>query len=400
MPNRVEKGWQNYQTAKTVRKARQEIKRNRKSQRVRRRDWNTYKLDDLDAFEDMDLPDSERVLPRGEQERRRAQLEMALTALREDEADTFEETPLIDDSQGRRGIVVEVSTGSCRVEVEGRSLVCRLRGSLSARETGYTNVIAVGDEVLVSEDGAGQGIVETVLPRRSILARPDVFHDHLQQVIVANIDQLLIVAAWREPHIWLELIDRYLIAAERFSLRPIICVNKIDLAEDATSCRTTLQPYLDLGCQVIFTSALTSQGVDRLRTALHRHTSVLVGLSGVGKSSLLSAVQPGLQLRTGEVSEHGGQGQHVTTQVTLYRLEMGGFVADAPGIREFGLSGLRQAELARFYPEINALSAKCRFSNCAHIHEPGCEVQVAAQQGRLSAARYHNYQKIYHSLPT
>lgn len=399
MPNRVEKGWQNYQTAKTMRKARQEIKRNRKSQRVRHKDWNIYNSDDLDAFEEMDLPASERILPRGEQERRRAHLEMALTALREDEEDTFEETTLMEDRQGRRGIVVEVSTGSCRVEIEGRSLVCRLRGSLSARETGYTNLIAVGDEVLVSENGAGQGIVETVLPRRSILARPDVFYDHLQQVIVANIDQLLIVAAWREPHIWLELIDRYLIAAERFGLRPIICVNKIDLAEDAASCRTTLQPYLDLGCHVIFTSALTGQGLDRLRTALLGHTSVLVGLSGVGKSSLLSAVQPGLQLRTGEVSEHGGQGQHVTTQVTLYRLEMGGFVADAPGIREFGLSGLRQGELARFYPEINALSGNCRFSNCTHLHEPGCAVQVAAQQGRLSAARYHNYLKIYHSLP-
>jgi ribosome biogenesis GTPase len=237
------------------------------------------------------------------------------------------------------------------------------------------------------------------LPRRSILARPDVFHDHLQQVIVANIDQLLVVAAWREPHIWLELIDRYLIAAQRFGLQPIICVNKIDLAEDEASCRTTLQPYLDVGCQVIFTSALTGQGVDRLRAALRNHASVLVGLSGVGKSSLLSAFQPGLQLRTGEVSERGGQGQHVTTQVTLYRLEMGGFVADAPGIREFGLSGLRQTELAHFYPEINALAAKCRFSNCAHLQEPGCEVRVAAQQGRLSAVRYQNYQKIYHSLP-
>jgi ribosome biogenesis GTPase len=382
-----------------MRKARKEIKRHREPKQVRRRDWSAYNFDDPDASEALDLPHQERIMPRGEQERRRAHLEIALADLKEEDEVNLEETPPVEDKRGRRAIVVEVSTGSCRVEIEGRSLVCKLRGSLSAQETGYTNVVAVGDEVLVAENGTGQGIVEMVLPRRSMLARPDVFYAHLQQVIVANIDQLLIVAAWREPHIWLELIDRYLIAAERFGLQPIICVNKMDLAEDVASCRTTLQPYVDLRYRVIFTSALNGQGVNKLRKALCGHTSVLVGLSGVGKSSLLSAVQPGLELRTGTVSEHGGQGQHVTTQVTLHRLDLDGFVADAPGIREFGLSGLRQGELARFYPEISALSGECHFGNCTHIHEPGCAVQAAVQRRRLSAARYHNYQKIYHSLP-
>ncbi len=298
--------------------------------------------------------------------------------------------------QGQRGIVVEVSSSLCRVDLSGRSLVCSVRGSLSAEETGYTNVVAVGDEVMVSENGLGQGVVEAVLPRRSVLARPDVFYDHLQQVIVANAGQLLIVASWRDPVIWLELIDRNLIAAQRYDLMPIICVNKIDLAEDMAICRATLQPYLDLGYRVLFTCALTGEGVDELREVLRGQTTVLAGLSGVGKSSLLSAVQPSLQLRTGEVSEYSGQGRHTTAQAVLHRLEVEGFVVDTPGIREFGLSGLRQGELARFYPEIAAVAGGCRFDDCAHIHEPGCAVKAAVHQGRVSAARYHNYKKIYH----
>jgi ribosome biogenesis GTPase len=237
-----------------------------------------------------------------------------------------------------------------------------------------------------------------VLPRRSVLARPDVFYDHLQQVIAANVNQLLIVASWRDPVIWLELIDRYLIAAERHGLMPILCVNKIDLAEDVAICRATLQPYLDLRYQVIFTCALTSEGVDELREVLRGQTTVLAGLSGVGKSSLLLAVQPGLQLCIGEVSEYSGQGRHTTAQVVLHRLEMGGFVVDTPGIREFGLNGLRQGELARFYPEMAAVAGGCRFDDCAHIHEPGCAVKAAVQQGHVSANRYHSYKKIYHTL--
>jgi ribosome biogenesis GTPase len=212
------------------------------------------------------------------------------------------------------------------------------------------------------------------------------------------VDQLLIVLSWRDPVIWLELIDRNLIAAQRYDLIPIICVNKIDLAEDMAICRASLQPYLDLGHRVLFTCALTGQGVDKLREVLRGQATVLVGLSGVGKSSLLSAVQPGLELRTGQVSEYSGQGRHTTAQVVLHRLEMGGFVVDTPGIREFGLSGLKQSELARFYPEIAAVAGGCRFDDCAHIYEPGCAVKAAVQQGRVSATRYHSYKKIYHTL--
>ncbi len=338
-------------------------------------------------------------MPRGERERRRANLKKALEALEEKENSLGEAPDPTDEIRGPKGLVVQVSSNLCRVEVNERTLICSLRGSLSAEETGYTNVVAVGDEVIVSENGLDEGVVEEVLPRRSVLARPDVFYAHLQQVIVANADQLLIVASWRDPHIWLELIDRYLIAAERSNLRPIICVNKIDLAEDMDIVKATCQPYRDLGYQVVFTNALTGKGVGKLRKALSQRITVLAGLSGVGKSSLLSAVQPGLQIRIGQINEDRGEGRHTTSQVVMQHLERGGFVVDTPGIREFGLSGLRQNGLALCYPEIAAAAEGCRFGDCSHTHEPYCAVRANVKQGNIPLARYHSYQKIYDELP-
>lgn len=311
--------------------------------------------------------------------------------------------------------MIEVSSAMCRVRVDGRCLLCGMRGSLSAEDTGFTNVVAVGDRVVVSDDGAEQGVVEAVLPRKSVLARPDVFYGHLQQVIVANADQLLVVAAWQDPPLWMELIDRYLIAAERHNLLPLICINKVDLAADIAQCRTRMKPYLALGYQMFFTSVVTGEGVERLSAALRGKISVLAGMSGVGKSSLLMAIQPGLDLRVSRVSDFG-EGRHTTTQVNLLELEIDGdamrcsvpptrcsvpptYVVDTPGIREFGLSGLKRPELVRFYPDIAAVQSKCRFADCSHTHEPGCAVKAAVHNGRVSPDRLHSYRVIYQSLP-
>jgi len=402
VPNREERRWQHNNTAAKMRKVRKQIKRNRKPKQVRRKNW----IQDSFTDDSYDLSQDERIIPRGEQERRQNILAAALAALEED-AVIAEETSKTENPSGQRGIVIEVSSSLCRVNLDGRSLICGMRGSLSAEETGFTNVVAVGDEVTVSEDGANRGVVEAILPRRSILARPDVFHDgyrtrdrHRQQIIAANADQLLIVASWRNPHLWPELVDRYLITAERSNLTPIICVNKIDLAEDVADCHAALQPYLNLGYQVLFASALSGKGVGELQETLRGRTTILAGMSGVGKSSLIAAVEPGLQLRTAEVNEHRGQGRHTTAQVNLLNLEMGGSVIDTPGIREFGLSGILPAELVRFYPEIAAVDGGCRFGNCSHIHEPGCAVKAAVEQERVSATRYHSYKKLYQALLT
>ena len=256
---------------------------------------------------------------------------------------------------------------------------------------------------VVSHNGHERGMVEAVLPRRSALARPDVFYSHLQQVIVANVDQVLIVAAWREPAFWPELVDRYLIAAIRYNLTPIICINKIDLAgeadDDPAELARTLAAYQQTGYRVLPTSARTGDGLAALREALTGRTTALAGLSGVGKSSLLSAVEPGLNLRTAEVSNRRHEGRHTTTQVTLHPLAAGGFVADTPGIREFGLSGLKGGDLPQFYPEIAAAAGSCIYADCSHTREPGCAVKAAVQAGRIAPMRYDSYRKIRHSLP-
>jgi len=372
--------------------AHRHVRPNRKSKHARQKDWETNWDEDY-------VPRSERVKRRGEQERRamvKAQALATLEAVDEDSVETAWEQAT---ASGETGMVDEVSSSLCRVAIDGHTLMCSLRGSLSLEDSGYTNLVAVGDRVTVTASGGNRGVVEAVLPRLSALARPDPFHGHLKQVIVANADQLLIVASWLDPALWTELIDRYLIGAERNRLAPVLCVNKIDLAEDRNEVQQAVKPYLDLGYHVLFASALTGEGIAELRAALHGKTSVLAGLSGVGKSSLLAAVHPGLDLRTGAVSTHwGGQGQHTTTQVNLFALGDGGYVVDTPGIREFAVAGLLPAELLRFYPEIAEVAAQCRFDNCTHTHEPGCAVKAALRQGRLSITRYHNYCRILETL--
>jgi ribosome biogenesis GTPase len=398
--SRRKKHWQR-DVARQVRRERKQIKRNRKPKRARRKDWAAY---DADDFDDLDSPQSERIMPLGEQERRRAVEAAALAALKKTKRNAARKAGQANERPGQRGVVVEVSSSLCRVALNGRELVCGIRGTLSAQDTGFTNVVAVGDRVVVSTNG-GRGVVEAVLPRRRVLARPNAYRNagrlrdrHSQQIIAANVDHLLVVASWRAPSLWLELVDRYLITAQRNGLPVTICVNKVDLARDVAACRAELRPYVELDYRVIFTSALNGQGLGELKRVLKGRTTVLAGMSGVGKSSLLTAVQPSLQLYAQEVSKHSGEGRHTTSQVSMKALEMGGFVVDTPGIREFGLSGLEAADLIRFYPEIAAAAARCRFGNCTHTHEPGCAIPAAIRQGSVSKTRYHNYKCIYDAL--
>lgn len=358
------KGWEKEKQRRQLSKAK--VKANRDS-RPRRRDW-----EDAD-----DYPQVERIMPRGEMERRQQTQAVVQAA-----------------SVGSTGVVIEVSSGLCRVAIEDRVLICTVRGSLTAQETGYTNVIAVGDEVQITEKGE-QGVVEAILPRRTVLARPD---GHLQQIIVANVDQLLIVGAWRNPPLWLELIDRYRITAARNDIQPILCINKIDLAEDRTACEELLTPYQQDGLTMLFTSAETGEGIAELRTLLKDRTTVLAGMSGVGKSSLLSQVQPGLNLKVSAISDYFKEGRHTTTQVSRWPMEQGGVVIDTPGIREFGLAGLEAAELASYYPEIDAYASQCRFADCSHQEEPDCAVRAAVQRGAIAAWRHKNYVALYQVL--
>ena len=370
-------------------------RRNLEPKPPRKKDWTR---ESYDSWDDSNLDQRERIMPIDERDRRRS-LEQA--AFKDPGAQPVpkKRAPVAPDGPGT---VVSVSSGLCVVELAGTRLQCRIRSKLTAAETSFTNVVAVGDEVRVSDDGSGGGIIEEVLPRRTVLARPDVFHSHRRQVIVANSDQLLIVSSWREPQFWPELVDRCIITAQRGGLMPIVCVNKIDLAEDAVELEDALQPYETLGHRIIKTSVVTGEGVTELRDLLRDKTTALTGMSGTGKSSLISAAQPGLDLRTAQVSssrKRQGEGRHTTTQVTMLSLEAGGFVVDTPGVREFGLSGLRRHELASFYPEISALAPRCRFNNCAHLEEPGCAVRAGKENGAVHASRYHTYKAILGTLP-
>jgi ribosome biogenesis GTPase len=332
-------------------------------------------------------------MPRGERERQR-QVER-LT--REDaDLEPADESGPIDGIPGR---VVEVSQGLCRVRTRRSVILCTLRGSLTAEQGGFTNVVTVGDRVVISRDGREHGVVEQVLPRQNQIARPDPFLSHLRQVVVANVDQVLIVAAWRDPHLWPELIDRYLITSERNGVQPIICINKIDLAQSLEEIENEMAPYRALSYQIVLTSATRGDGIATLHSLIAGRTTVLTGLSGVGKSALLSALGPGIELRTGNVNEETHQGRHTTTQAVMLELDRQTAVIDTPGIREFGLVGLRQAELIAYYPDLAEAAKGCRFSDCSHDHEPGCAVQMAAKAGGVSGTRLDSYHKIRLTLP-
>ena len=395
--------WEHIRADQALRQVRKEKKDTPHEERVRRKDWATQFGEDGVTFDDLALPSVERVVPLGEQERRRANLARVAGGIvmpgGSNRPTTVPPAPA-HSTAVETAAVFEVSQGLCRVALgDGRQLLCEVRRSLKASDTGFTNIVAVGDQVQVSHNGTARGMVEAVLPRRSALARPDPFYSHLRQVIVANVDQLLVVASWRDPAFWPELVDRYLIGAARNGLTPVICVNKVDLAEDSTEPQAVLRAYCDAGYTVLLSSAASGLGVEGLRRLLQGQTTALAGLSGVGKSSLLSAIEPGLHLRVGEVSERKHEGRHTTTQVSLHPLAAGGFVVDTPGIREFGLSGLRKRDLAGFYPELAALKGRCQFEDCSHTREPGCAVKLAVREGRLAAMRYENYRKILADLP-
>jgi ribosome biogenesis GTPase len=247
--------------------------------------------------------------------------------------------------------------------------------------------VAAGDFVLVRLTAANEGVIERVEPRTRTLARAV---RGRQQIIVANVDQLLIVGSAAEPYLKPNLIDRFLVSAHQAGLRPLICINKIDLVDPA-SLAPLVGVYSQMGYRVMLLSATTGYGIDRLRRAMAGSATVVAGQSGVGKSSLVNAVDPSLNLRTRSVSEESQKGRHTTTTARLLPLACGGYVVDTPGIRQLQLWDVIPAEVAAYYRDLRPYVNHCRFPNCTHTHEDDCAVKGAVADGRLDLRRYESY---------
>jgi ribosome biogenesis GTPase len=237
--------------------------------------------------------------------------------------------------------------------------------------------------------------IEEVLPRRTTLSRTDPGNPHFQRIIAANIDIVVNVVSLKSPPLRPGLIDRYLIATGKSGAEPLLCVNKIDLLSTADEL-DLVQPYPQAGVRVVLCSAATGEGIVELSEALAGKLCVFAGHSGVGKSSLLNALDPQLDLETGAVSEGNDKGRHTTTSSALYHLPGGAIVIDTPGIREFGLWDVSRNDVRLYYREFAACG--CAFFDCSHTHEPGCGVKAAVDSGQIGAARYQGYLRILASL--
>lgn len=299
---------------------------------------------------------------------------------------------------GSQGTVVSVYSGGCQVEHGGKSVDCVLPSSLAAQQR---SALAVGDEVrFAGEEGAAPRIVAT-LPRRTVLSRPDPQNPRLERVIAANIDIAVLTISLRHPPLRPALVDRYLIAVERSGAKTLLVVNKIDLVPDPEERRRELEPlepYRPLVLDILLCDARAGEGIEALRRALAGSTAAFVGHSGVGKSSLITALEPQLELTTGAVSGRSGTGRHTTTRSNLFHLRGGIRLIDTPGIREIGLWDLDLDELRAYFPEFAEAAQGCRFANCSHSHEPSCAVRRAVESGGVEPARYATYRRILDSL--
>lgn len=274
---------------------------------------------------------------------------------------------------------------------DGQTRSCATRRLLKQLATDVRHVVAAGDRVWVRPEGATDGIIERVEPRYGVLSRTSKGRQHL---IVANIDQVLIVTSAAEPRLKPHLVDRYLVVAEKTGIAPVICINKIDLVEPADLV-PLIGVYSQLGYEVAPVSAATGFGLAQLRARLTGNASVFTGQSGVGKSSLLNAIEPGLAVRVQTVSAETQKGRHTTTTAELFPLDCGGFVVDTPGIRQFALWDVIPAEVAGFFRELRPYVCQCRYPNCTHTHEDLCAVKSAVADARIDTRRYESYLQMH-----
>lgn len=290
------------------------------------------------------------------------------------------------------GLIIRAQSGFFGVQTDKGLVVAKLRGRIT-RDPQETDAAAVGDRVWIRLHDDGTASIEQIEARVRVLSRKAPGRREVEQVLIANPDQTVFVFACADPNPNFRMLDRLLVVAEREGIPAMICANKIDLVSPR-SARAEFGEYARLGYRVFYTSALKKKGMHALRKALKGKISVFAGPSGAGKSSLLNAIQPGLGLITKEVSEATGKGKHTTVVPELVPLDDGGYVADTPGLKAFALWDIEPEELDAYFPEMRSLVAECEFSDCSHLHEPGCAIINAVESGDISPERYDSYQRI------
>lgn len=317
-----------------------------------------------------------------------------------------------------QGVVFKKLLGEYHVQVDGRTVVCRISNRLrkelvypisdpssgtlrrvrEVEDIKLVDPVAVGDVVAFEDAGDGAGLIKKVLPRKNKLVRYAAGPKPLEQIIAANVDQFVpIIAAARPKPKW-GILDRYLAAAEEAGIPALICITKMDLAKEYRL-RKTIEIYEDIGYPVVLTSAVAGRGVAEFRAAIQGCVSVLVGMSGVGKTTLLNAVQPDLGLRVNAISDATGKGKHTTSHLEMFPLDGGGAVVDTPGIKTFGLWETDSSDLTGLFREMRPYIGQCKFRlDCTHTHEPDCAVKAAVEDGRISELRYDSYLRLQRAL--
>jgi ribosome biogenesis GTPase len=294
-------------------------------------------------------------------------------------------------SEGR---ILAISGEGSLVDSQEKLYLCSLKGLLKKEKNLSKNIVAVGDRVFFEITAEKEGAIVSIAPRTSFLSRVDI-SGRKEQLIAVNIDLAIISVSLVEPPLKPSLIDRYLIAAAKGNLRPVIVINKIDLLPSASEeekelYANFLSAYEPLGYPILSVSAETGVGLDSLRAILHNQTSVFSGQSGVGKSSLLNACF-GLMLKTGELTQKTAKGAHTTTRAELLPLPGGGYCVDTPGIRSFALWNLEKQDVLEHFTEFTSFKKKCKYPDCSHIVEPECAVCKAVEKGKIAELRYTSY---------
>ena len=276
---------------------------------------------------------------------------------------------------------------------DGETVRCRIRGRLRLKGVRSTNPVVVGDEVACEADEGGDYVIADILPRRNYVIRRASNLSKESHIIAANVDQALLMASLRSPETPTEFVDRFLVTCEAYKVPVTILLSKLDL-QDAEAVAEFRAVYEGAGYRVLEVSVREGRGVEEVRELLAGRTTLVSGNSAVGKSTLIQAIDPSLDIRTGEISESHHKGRHTTTFSTMYPLAGGGAVIDTPGIKGFGLIDIDEAELWHYFPEMMRVAPACRFYNCTHTHEPGCAVTEAVKAGEIAWPRYESYLKI------